>query len=1444
MSKPHSKKKPGSHQSLQQNSAPQPLTVEQAIELATQHHNAGRLSQAEDIYHQVLQVQPNNIDALHLLGLIAAHLKHYESAIELIQKAIRINPTVPQFYHSLGKIFSEQGQLAEAIACYQRALTLNPKDAEIYSSLGNVSMAQGNQTEAAKYYQQAIALNKNFADAYTGLGNVRRHQGQLTEAIQCCQRALTLRPQDAMAHRNLACVLNDKGMFQQAREHFKKALEILPTFKEAHSIFLFCLNYFDNPATIFSEHQQFNQQHALPLAFPPFHLNDRQSHRQLKIGYLSQDFRKHSVAYFIEPILAHHDPLQVEIYCYYNNVISDEVTQRCQKLATHWLNCVGLSDEMLIEKIQQDQIDILVDLMGHTGNRLLVFARKPAPISITYLGYPTTTGLTAIDYRLTDNYVDPEGETEQFNAEKLLRMPHSYFCYRPDKDSPPVSDLPALRQGYLTFGSFNHYTKINPDLLTLWFKILTAVPNSRLFLKSNSQHLNDPTTRPTMEQQFARAGIAAERLILATSTPSQEAHLKTYYQVDIGLDTYPYNGATTTCEALWMGVPVVTLAGNTHVSRMGSSILAAVGLPELVAQTPEEYVNICVKLASDIHHLQTLRAELRNRMQSSPLMDAPAFTRQLEALYREIWENWCNQQSSVDQKLFATDKTLEEILSTPLAGEMPPLAWPEGLPPFTGLDGLPPLTFLDGIPPLTSAGATDKTLDEILGIPLSIGEIPPLTKPEEIPWFTLPDGIPPLTFAGATDKTLEEILSTPLTAGEIPPLAFDKTLFATNKTLEELLSTPLTAGEIPPLAFDKTLFATDKTLEEILSTPLAAGEIPLLSPPERIPLLTLPAGVSPQSLPVAGLPPLAQKGIGENFAPLPPLSKAGKAGIALFSSPTQTEPVYQTLPIPEAIQLATQLHQQGELQQAETIYRQVLEVEPDNLDALHLLGVIAAQTLHYDAAIELFNQAIQLDDTVPSVYNSLGSVFGNQNLFAEAASYYQKALALDSKDADLHSNLAYALRAQGQLAEALAIYQQALLLQPDNVTIHQDYLFTLNYASHYSAAEIYAEHLKFDKRHTARLASIHRNPRQPQKRLKIGYVSPDLRKHTVGYFMAPLLENQNHQQFEIFCYYNHAQSDEFTEQFKQSADQWRACAGMTDEALTNQIRQDGIDILVDLSSHMRGNRLLVFARKPAPIQVTYLGNPSTTGLKTMDYRLTDWHTDPVGFEAFNSEQLMRLPDSFFCYRPPQDCPPVADLPMLREGHITFGSCNALIKLNATVINLWANILTAVPHSRLLLKTHGLTSVLTKQELTKRFTDLGISAERLILLESSAPPEHLYAYHQIDIGLDTFPFNGGTTTCEALWMGVPVITLAGDRSVSRLGASILSVVGLPQLIATTAEEYVTIAIKLAQEVPILRTLRAGLRDQMTHSALMDGPRFARQVEALYREMWEKWCKKKR
>jgi len=548
-------------------------------------------------------------------------------------------------------------------------------------------------------------------------------------------------------------------------------------------------------------------------------------------------------------------------------------------------------------------------------------------------------------------------------------------------------------------------------------------------------------------------------------------------------------------------------------------------------------------------------------------------------------------------------------------------------------------------------------------------------------------------------------------------------------------------------------------------------------------------------------------------------------------------------PSADLIQLALQHHQRGEFAQAETLYRQILQTQPNHLTALHSLGVLAAQMQNDDAAFALFKQAIQINNQVPLVYQSLGNLLSNQHQFAEAAIYYQQALDLDPTDLDIYSRLGYVLRAQGKVAEAVTYYQQALQRQPSHVTIHNDLLFTINYAPHYRATEIYAEHLKFDRQHAAGLRSTKRPGPflQPTKRLKIGYVSADLRKHSVGYFMEPILEHHDHAHFEIFVYSNNPRNDEVTERFRWYSDHWRECMQLSDAELAQQIRQDEIDILVDLSSHMRGNRLLVFARHPAPLQITYLGHPTTTGLQAMDYRLTDWQTDPAGFETLSCEKLLRLPHSFYCYRPPSATPPVGELPVLSRGYVTFGSFNALIKTNPLLLQWWAQILRAVPDSRLLLKTHALNSHLTKQELIERFAVWGIAEQRLTLLGWEAETSHhLARYDEMDIALDTFPYNGGTTTCKALWMGVPVITLTGDRSVARMGASILTSVGLAHWVANRPEEYISLAVTFSRQVPILQALRKELRGRMQHSPLLDAVSFTSQIEAIYREIWKQWC----
>jgi predicted O-linked N-acetylglucosamine transferase (SPINDLY family) len=370
------------------------------------------------------------------------------------------------------------------------------------------------------------------------------------------------------------------------------------------------------------------------------HPHDRSPERRLKIGYVSSDFRQHSVAWFIEPVLAHHDRERFEIFCYANLFQEDAVTERLKAHADHWRKIYGLPDELAAQQIRADQIDILVDLNGHTAeNRLLVFARKPAPVQVTWLGYPNTTGLSAMDYRLTDGFADPVGMTEPFHSETLIRLPECFSCYQPPRDAPAVSELPAKEKGYITFGSFNKLTKVTPEVMATWARILQAVPGSRLALQSAG--LGEDAMQQMVREAFAGLGITPERLELHGHDRSQKTHLERYRNIDIGLDPFPYNGTTTTCDALWMGVPVVTLAGKVHAGRVGVSQMSNLGLTELIGQTPEEYVAIATRLATDRERLGALRKELRSRMTASPLMDAPRFTTNLEQAYRGMWKDWC-----------------------------------------------------------------------------------------------------------------------------------------------------------------------------------------------------------------------------------------------------------------------------------------------------------------------------------------------------------------------------------------------------------------------------------------------------------------------------------------------------------------------------------------------------------------------------------------------------------------------------------------------------------------------------------------------------------------------------------------------------------------------------------------------------------------------------------
>jgi len=792
------------------------MTVSQAFELALQHHQAGRLAEAEALYRQMLAADPRHADALHLLGVVAHQAGQNDVATDLIRQAIALRRDFPEAHYNLGNVLQDEGQLDEAIAAYRQAITLRinypdahsnlgnalrekgqlddaiascrqaialrPDYPEAYGNLGNALMEQGQWVEAvaayrraitldpnlpgvhynlgnalrdkgqleeaiASYrqtialrpnhakacnnlgnalhdkrqwgeaiaaYRQAISLQPNFPDAYNNLGNALHDKGQLDEAIAAYRQAITLhpnfpdayynlgialygkalldkaitsygqaialRPHYPEAYSNLGNALTDQGQLDEAIAAYRQAIALKPNYPEAHSNLVLTLHYHPShdAETIGEEQRRWARQHAAALkVFIEPHSNDRHPNRRLRIGYVSPDLRDHVVGRYLMPLFEHHDRTQFELWCYAGVRRPDEVTARFQSLTDQWRSTVGLVDQQLAELIRKDGVDILVDCsLRSAENRLRVFACQPAPVQVSYAGYPGSTGLEAIEYRISDRWLESElgdGNSEfgvrsaecgistqkctagsasqigdsgpdiphsafQISHSEQVFLIDSFWCYDPRGADLPVGALPAMESEGVTFGCLNNFCKVNERVLALWARILGRVEGSRLLLLSPAGSHRERTLAV-----LRQLGVERSRVEFVARGPWRE-YLEWYHRIDIGLETFPYNGHTTSLDAFWMGVPVPALVGTLPVARAGLSHLMNLGLPELVARSEDEYVNLVVALAGDLPRLAELRATLRERMKASVLMDAPRYARQIEAAYRAMWRQWCAQK--------------------------------------------------------------------------------------------------------------------------------------------------------------------------------------------------------------------------------------------------------------------------------------------------------------------------------------------------------------------------------------------------------------------------------------------------------------------------------------------------------------------------------------------------------------------------------------------------------------------------------------------------------------------------------------------------------------------------------------------------------------------------------------------------------------------------------
>lgn len=591
--------------------------------------------EAARILEQVIDKKPDYADAHCNLGVIHAHLGREQDALKSLETCIKLKPSHLDALMALGQLYRRRGVLTEALARFQSVLKLDASHPDALFNIGLTLCDSGNQKEAIEIFSELLKLRPDHASALNQRGLCYQKKGKLTLARQDFEAALACDPESMEIRHHLYWNMAHCRMPESARQGFQQTKPAQMTPGTQSSLCMLS-NYCDQSSarTSIELHRQFAD---LCDEQPESKACQPRSDGRIAIGYVSGDFNYHSVAYFLLPLLENHDHSTFEIHCFYTGFQQDEYTQRIQSTADKWHDSGHLSDAELTHLIEAENIDILFDLSGHTNrNRLAVFAKRAAPIQIAWLGYPNTTGLLNMDYRIVDRHTDPEATDDQNYTEKRVYLPRHFLCYAPQKSAPAIEPFRKGKSAPITFGSFNNLIKLTDQVIEIWSGILRTLPDSRLVLKSNQ--LEDPGVTQALRSAFAEHDIDPTRIETIARIDEASAHLDLYNRIDIALDTFPYNGTTTTFEALWMGVPTVTLCGERHASRVGLSILSGLELEELAAHNPQEYTDIAVRLANDRDYLARLKAKLRDRLAGSALCDGKQFARDMEHLLTRLYQ--------------------------------------------------------------------------------------------------------------------------------------------------------------------------------------------------------------------------------------------------------------------------------------------------------------------------------------------------------------------------------------------------------------------------------------------------------------------------------------------------------------------------------------------------------------------------------------------------------------------------------------------------------------------------------------------------------------------------------------------------------------------------------------------------------------------------------------
>ena len=1123
----------------------------------------------------------------------------FQTARQLIDKWQKKISPVKTLTDELIRLVEDGHDREKILSTAEELFALKPNVPEPVERVASIYVDYGLADKA----EDVVAyLEKNFPSTpYRLLLKARLHfaRKNCCDAIKVAERALTLEGGELLTvmllHNLLGQAYRFAGDAAKAVEHYKfnatcdlSALKDSPQLAQAQRIrrdeydnYLFNLHALNvTREEIFEATRDFNKFFANVTRLKI----DRKvhaRHKKIRLGYISPDIRFHVVAFFSSHFFTAYDKTRFEVVLYANNA-EDKFTAQFKANVDGFRNIADMATDKVAAQIVADEIDILVDLAGHSANNSLeVLAYKPAPIQISGIGYFDSTGLDAVDYFIADKFTDPEGLNEKFFTEKILRLQHSHFCFVWHDFPYMTTPASCVKNNFVTFASFNEFSKVTDEMLSLWKKILDAVPNSRLYLKGRAFRENcDDIARARIKT----AGIDLSRV---TCEPDEVDYVRCYERVDIALDTFPYPGGGTTCDALYMGVPVITLVGDRHNSRFGYSLLTNVGLPELCAFTPEEYVAKAVELANDRERLREYHLTIRRKLELSPVMDDTIYMGEVEEAYEKIFAAWLNRKPLPD---FPQD----EIITAELA---------------------------------------ENYRNRAFGyLPLEI----------------------------KTGKS------------QLNRVDYKRTFYFAEK-----------AAQVPEMRDVKLLL-------------VMADRLFFLN---------------------------------------------------------------------------------------------------DNCGSYEFMREVVEKI--YERGEENFPKKF-----VEECHGKLAKFALNNGFYDEAAENYARAFELAE-----------------DFRHSLELYDSWLL------TLHfMDLTSEELAAPHFDYQNFFADIKPFTTYHA------------PHKRIRVGYISGDFRQHAAFPVVFGFMSCHDRAKFEITCYSRNPDDDKFTDLYRRGVEHFIDVKNLSDEELAKKIHDDEIDIAFDLSGHTGYNGLPALAYRPAPVQISGIGYMSTTGLREIDYFITDEILDPPNEdrEKFFSEKFLYMPAQF-SYARREDLPASKGAPCVKNNFVTFGTICRYMKITDDMLAVWTEILRRVPNSKLIMRAQEFISNRAVDELYLRMKTLGCDMERVIF----RPALHDYfgAISQIDLMLDAYPYVGGTTNLDALYMGVPVISLYGDRHSTRFGKSILHSIGLDELAVNNVAAYVETAVALAGDFETLDLLHKNLRAMFLNSDALDPMKYCRRLEQKFSELSE-------